>query len=712
MTLRNRWPGKPYPLGATYDGEGTNFALFSEHARSVELLLFDSPKAGSPCESIALTEKTAFVWHGYLPGIGPPQLYAYRVHGAYAPETGHRFNSHKVLLDPYAKAIAGTITWNDALYGYRIGDPAGDLSCDERDSGAFIPKSVVVDATFDWEGDRLLRIPWNETVIYELHVKGFTARNRHVEDGKRGTYAGIASAAAVDYLSALGITAVELLPIHHHVDEKFLIDRGLVNYWGYNTIGYFAPDCRYSSTGFLGEQVREFKEMVKALHHAGIEVILDVVYNHTAEGNHFGPTLCFRGIDNLSYYYLSPDAPRYYMDFTGTGNCPRMAHPRVTQLIMDSLRYWIEEMHVDGFRFDLASTLARELYEVDQLSAFFDIIQQDPVISQVKLIAEPWDLGEGGYQVGNFPSLWAEWNGRYRDTIRRFWRGDECQVRDLGYRITGSSDLYQDDGRRPYASINFVTCHDGFTLSDLVRYNEKHNEANGENNEDGIDDNLSWNCGIEGDAEDAKIIRLRERQKRNYLALLFLSQGVPMLLGGDEFGRTQGGNNNAYCQDNETSWYDWELDDPRRHFLEFTRRLIRLRYDHPVFRRKKFFLGRKLCASDNRDITWLRADGTEMAEEHWEQDRARVLGIMLAGDAMAEFTQRGIRIVDDTFLMILNAYDESTSFMLPGADTPWIMVMDTAVPHLDEIASMHDPGTAIVLEAFSLVLLRMKRDEG
>ena len=701
MPRYNIWPGKRYPLGATWDGSGTNFALFSEHASAVELLLFDNSKAEKPEAVIPLTERTAFVWHGYLPEVGPSKLYAYRIHGPYESKKGHRFNPSKVLLDPYAKAIAGKINWNDALFGYRIGDPNADLSRDDQDSSPFIPKCVVTDPSFEWEGDGLLNTPWNETVIYELHVKGFTARHPDVEEGKRGTYAAIATPRVIEYLKNLGVTAVELLPVHQYVDNKYLIDKGLTNYWGYNTIGFFAPDCRYSSSGVLGEQVREFKQMIKALHKAGIEVILDAVYNHTAEGNHLGPTLCFRGIDNLSYYRLTPDDPRFYMDFTGTGNSLNMSHPSVTQLIMDSLRYWVTEMHVDGFRFDLASTLARELHEVDRLSAFFDIIQQDPVLSQIKLIAEPWDLGDGGYQVGNFPPLWGEWNGKYRDTIRRFWKGKTSQIAELGYRLTGSSDLYQDDGRNPYASINFVTCHDGFTLNDLVSYEQKHNEANMGDNKDGTDNNMSWNCGTEGPTNDSQINGLRDRQKRNFLATLFLSQGVPMLLAGDEIGRTQGGNNNAYCQDNEISWLDWSLDGQEKELLEFTRQLIRLRHEHPVFRRKSFFMGRKLFGSHLKDIEWIKPDGTEMTEQDWNQSSFHTIGILLAGDAIGEFNEKGRRITDSTFMLLLNAGPDPVPFKLPVSAQPWQLIVDTFKPNR---ADSEIPETEFSMKGRSIAL--------
>jgi glycogen operon protein len=579
--MRESWPGRPFPLGPSWDGEGTNFSLFSENAERVELCLFD----GSDAETrVEVTERTAFNWHCYVPGVGPGQRYGYRVHGPYDPRSGHRFNPAKLLIDPYAKAVEGAVAWDrgNVLPYIPDGTDDADLELDDDDDADAIPKCVVVDPSFDWEGDRPPRTPWHETVIYEVHVKGFTQLHEHVREDLRGTYAGLASEPALEYLQSLGVTAVELLPIHHVVDESFLVDRGLTNYWGYSSIGYLAPHALYAATGTRGEQVREFKGMVKALHAAGIEVILDVVYNHTAEGNHLGPMLSFKGVDNASYYRLVPDDPRYYMDFTGTGNSLNPVHPSVLRLIMDSLRYFVLECHVDGFRFDLASALAREFYDVDRLSAFFDTIHQDPDLSQVKLIAEPWDVGPGGYQVGNFPVLWAEWNGLYRDTMRDFWRA-QAPVGDFASRFTGSSDLYQGDGRSPFASINFVTAHDGFTLRDLVSYNEKHNDANQEGNRDGTDDNRSWNCGAEGPTDDPQVNALRARQQRNFLATLLFSQGVPMLLGGDELGRSQHGNNNAWCQDNELSWFRWEEADDD--LVEFTKRLIRLRRDHPVFHR-------------------------------------------------------------------------------------------------------------------------------
>jgi glycogen operon protein len=672
------WPGQPHPLGATWDGAGVNFALFSENATAVDLCLFNGPDGNHEVTRVRLPEHTNRVWHVYLPAVRPGQLYGYRVHGPYEPRAGHRFNPAKLLLDPYAKALTGRIRWSDALFGYMIGHPDVDLSRDERDSSGGVPKCVVVDSAFNWGSDTFPRTPWHKTIIYELHVKGFTARHPDVPRQLQGTYAGLTCPEVVDYLHSLGITAVELMPVHQFVDDKHLVDRGLKNYWGYNSVGFFAPEARYA-THTLGQQVAEFKTMVKALHSEGIEVILDVVYNHTGEGNHLGPTLCFRGIDNAAYYRLVADDRRYYMDYTGCGNTLDMTHPRALQLIMDSLRYWVLEMHVDGFRFDLAAALARELHEVDRLGAFFDIIHQDPVLSQVKLIAEPWDLGEGGYQVGNFPVLWAEWNGVYRDTVRGFWKGDGGLVDNLAYRLTGSSDLYEWGGRRPHASINFVTAHDGFTLADLVSYNAKHNAANQEDNRDGHNHNLSWNCGVEGPTADPTILALRAHQRRNLLATLLLSQGVPMLQAGDEVGRTQGGNNNAYCQDNETSWVDWQLDQSRRELLEFTKFVIRLFHRHPVLRRRKFFQGRRIRGSEVKDLTWFRPDGREMVDEDWNNWHARCLGLRLAGDAIEEIDSRGSRISDDTLLILLNAHHEPIPFTLPAhrPGVQWELVLDT-----------------------------------
>jgi isoamylase len=706
-----KYPGKPYPLGATWDGSGVNFALFSENAAGVELCLFDGEKE----RCVPMTEQTDLVWHVYLPEVRPGQLYGFRVHGPYAPAEGHRFNPTKLLLDPYAKAIAGTIQWGDELFGYSIGHPEADLSKDDRNSAAHLPKCVVIDPAFDWEGDAPPRIPWHKTLIYEMHVKGFTKLHPGVPEELRGTYAGMTAPPVIEYLQSLGITAVELMPVHQFTADRHLVERGLTNYWGYNSIGFFAPDARYASRGVMGQQVAEFKEMVKALHRAGIEVILDVVYNHTGEGNHLGPTLCFRGIDNLAYYRLMEDDRRYYMDYTGTGNSMNMMHPRSLQLIMDSLRYWVLEMHVDGFRFDLASTLARELHEVDRLGAFFDIIHQDPVVSQTKIIAEPWDLGEGGYQVGNFPVLWAEWNGEYRDTVRRFWKGDGGQAGTLAYRLTGSSDLYAYTGRRPYASINFVSCHDGFTLRDLVSYNDKHNEDNGEDNRDGADDNLSWNCGAEGPTNDPGVLELRARQQRNFLTTLLLSQGVPMLLAGDEFGRTQQGNNNTYCQDNELSWVDWGLAEANRDLLEFTRALVELFRQHPIFRRRKFFQGRKIRSSGVKDLTWFRPDGQEMSDEDWQEEYCRCLGLRLAGDAIEEVDQQGNRIVDDTFLLLLNAHHEPLPFSLPGAPknaAGWELVLDTRETAASQEKRLVEGGVPFELESRSLALFRLPRAGG
>jgi glycogen operon protein len=688
-----------------------NFALFSEHATGVELCLFDPADPARETERLSVRERTDQVWHVYLPEARPGLLYAYRVHGPWEPAAGHRFNPAKALLDPYARAIAGSVRWHEALFDHHGGDPAEALVPDDRDSAPYLPKCVVADPAFAWGDDRAPQTPWHKTVIYEVHVKGFTARHSDIPRELRGTYAGLASPAAVAHLQRLGITAVELLPVHYSVTEQRLAERGLSNYWGYNSIGYFAPDTRFASGSHRGQQVAEFKAMVKTLHQAGIEVILDVVYNHTAEGNHLGPTLCFRGIDNDAYYRLDPGDRRRYVDYTGTGNTLNMTHPRAIQLIMDSLRHWVLEMHVDGFRFDLAAALARELHDVDRLSAFFDVIHQDPVISQVKLIAEPWDLGEGGYQVGNFPAGWAEWNGRYRDTIRRYWRGDRGIVAELGYRLAGSSDLYERDGRRPYASINFVTCHDGFTLADLVAYNAKHNQANGEADADGADENFSWNCGVEGPTDDSKIAALRERQVRNFLATLLLSQGIPMLLGGDELGRTQQGNNNAYCQDTDLSWFAWPPSPLGHRLLEFTRGLIRLRLDNPVFHRRTFFQGRRIQGSAVKDLSWFRPDGKEMTEEEWHNEFGRCLGLRLAGDAIEECDHMGEPIAGDTFLVLLNAHHEPVPFKLPAheARVRWEGVLDTrdwevAAPHPTFRA-----GEEYDLEGRSLAVLRLRR---
>ena len=679
MSPLKTWLGFPYPLGATWLGDGVNFALFSEHATSVDLCLFDSVDARQENIRIPMTEHTDLVWHVFLPEVRPGQIYGYRVSGPYEPKSGMRFNSSKLLLDPYAKAIAGRVEWGDEMFGYVVGDDAEDLTRDFRDDAWGMPKAVVIDNAFDWSGDKRIGRPLVESVIYELHVKGFSKLCPDVPEEFRGTYAGLGSAGAINYLKSLGVNTVELLPVHAHVDDKALIDRGLSNYWGYNTIGFFAPEARYSSSGDLGRQVNEFKSMVRNLHAADIEVILDVVYNHTAEGNHLGATLAFRGIDNISYYRLLPQDPRFYLDFTGTGNTFNLLNTRALQLVMDSLRYWVLEMHVDGFRFDLASTLARDANGVNKLHAFFEIIHQDPVLSQVKLIAEPWDVGEGGYQVGNFPVLWAEWNGKYRDAIRSFWKGDEGKIGEVAYRLTGSPDLYQHDGRRPYASINFVTAHDGFTLADLVSYNEKHNEANGEENQDGDNNNHSWNHGFEGPTDDAEINTLRARQRRNFLTTLFVSQGVPMLCAGDELGRTQLGNNNAYCQDNEISWIDWTRREQEKDLLEFTRRLIQLRREHPVFRRPKFFQGRRIRGSEIRDVMWFNPGGNEMSDEEWASPFVRCLGVLLSGDTIDVLDFHGQPIRDDTFLLLVNAHYESISFLLPGqADLEWQLILDTS----------------------------------
>lgn len=682
MTPVKIWLGYPYPLGATWLGNGVNFALFSEMATSVDLCLFDNLDAPQENIRIPMTEHTDQVWHVFLPDVRPGQLYGYRVYGPYDPERGMRFNSSKLLIDPYAKAIAGQVNWADEMSGYVMGGAQEDLARDFRDDAWGMPKAVVIDNAFDWRDDKRLGTPLHSSIIYEVHVKGFTRLCPDVPAELRGTYAGLGSAGAIKYLKELGVTAVELLPVHAHIDDKVLVDRELRNYWGYNTIGFFAPEAQYASSGAMGEQVSEFKGMVRDLHAAGIEVILDVVYNHTAEGNHLGPTLSFRGVDNQAYYRLSPENPRLYMDFTGTGNTFNLLHPRTLQLVMDSLRYWVNDMHVDGFRFDLASTLARDDKGVNKLHAFFEIIHQDPVLSQVKLIAEPWDIGEGGYQVGNFPVLWAEWNGKYRDEVRRFWKGDEGRVGEIAYRLTGSPDLYQHSGRRPYASINFITAHDGFTLNDLVSYNEKHNEANGENNNDGDNHNNSWNCGAEGKTDDPEVNNLRARQRRNFLTTLFLSQGVPMLLAGDEWARTQDGNNNAYCQDNELSWLSWDHNDDQKDLLQFTKKLIQLRHDHPVFRRPKFFQGRRIRGTDIRDVMWFNPGGNEMSDEEWTSPFVRCIGVLLSGDTIDVLTFEGEPIRDETFLFLINAHFESIPFVLPGEEhLEWMLILDTAEEH-------------------------------
>ena len=696
------WPGTPFPRGANWDGEGVNFALYSENAERVELCLFDA-KGKKEIQRIELREQTDLIWHCYLPEARPGLLYGYRVHGPYDPVHGHRFNPHKLLLEPYAKEIVGVVRWSDAHFGYRIGHRLEDLSLDRRDNAVGMPKCRVVDPAFSWGSDKLPAVPWSDMVIYELHVRGFTKNHPEVPAPLRGTYAGLATAQVIDHLKRLGITSVELMPVHAFVDERHLVERGLANYWGYNSIGFFALDQRYSASGMISE----FKSMVKTMHSHGIEVILDVVYNHTAEGNQFGPTLGFRGIDNAAYYRLIEGEARYYMDYTGCGNTLNLQQPRALQLIMDSLRYWVLEMHVDGFRFDLASALARELHEVDRLGAFFDILLQDPVLSQVKLIAEPWDLGEGGYQVGNFPVGWGEWNDRFRDTMRAYWKGDGGLIGEFARRLTGSSDLYEHNGRKPYASINFITAHDGFALHDVVSYNDKHNEANGEENRDGSDNNNSWNCGAEGATDDEEINVLRARQKRNLLATLFFSQGVPMLLAGDEMGRSQQGNNNAYCQDNEISWVNWALSAADQDFLAFVQRVITLRREHPVFRRKHFFQGRAIRGSQIKDIAWIRPDGKEMSDDEWDHEFAHCLGVYLSGDAMEERDGRGRPIKDDNFLLLFNSHHQGVEFQLPeiGKAGVWQALLDTRLSDEPQAKRKFKGGDIYSLAARSLALL-------
>jgi glycogen operon protein len=680
------WPGQPYPLGATWTGLGVNFAIFSSHATRVELCLFDARDATAPSACVPLPEHTDMVWHGCLPDVRPGQLYGYRVHGPYDPAAGHRFNPHKVVMDPYAKSVGRPVRWDDSMFGYRIGDEATDLTMDTRDNAAFAPLAAVIDPAFTWGEDRAPRTPWHKTVIYEMHVKGFTNLHPRIPESLRGTYEGLTTEPALEHLTRLGVTAVELMPVHHHAFDRHLNEKGLSNYWGYNTLSFFAPNIRYSASGQPAESVREFKRMVKALHSAGLEVILDVVYNHTAEGNELGPTLSLRGIDNVSYYRLVPNDYRHYLDFTGCGNTLNMQSPHVLQLIMDSLRYWVLEMHVDGFRFDLAATLARELYEVDRLGAFFDIIHQDPMLSQVKLIAEPWDLGAGGYQVGNFPVLWTEWNGKYRDAMRAFWKGEDRGVAEVATRIAGSNDLYEHGGRRPYASINFITSHDGFTLNDLVSYEQKHNEANGEDNRDGENHNLSWNCGVEGPTTDQAIRKVREQQKRNLMASLLLSIGVPMLSGGDEVGRTQQGNNNAYSQDNELSWTHWDLSSEQESFLDFTTRLVQFRLQQPVLTRRKYFQGRAIRGAEVKDIYWLDPSGREMTDEAWNAPFVRSLGVLMVGNALDEVDERGRQVTGDTLLILLNAHHDAVPFALPlvGDKKSWMRAFDTIDAQVEE----------------------------
>ncbi|MGD1951625.1 MAG: glycogen debranching protein GlgX [Leptolyngbyaceae cyanobacterium] len=703
------WPGRSHPLGATWDGQGTNFAIFSENATAVELCLFDSEGHE---QRLTLLEVTNHVWHGYLPDVGPGQQYGYRVHGAYKPKQGKRFNADKLLLDPYALAISGDMQFGPAIFAYpmdRFADSDRDLEKSTLDDVNCVPRGIVVDKDFDWEDDRHPETPWHETIIYEVHVKGFTRKHPNIPAELQGTYAGLGHPAAIEHLQALGITAVELLPVHHYnAYPGHLVSVGLHNYWGYDSINYFAPFAGYSAVGDAGKQVNEFKATVKALHQAGIEVILDVVYNHTGEGNHFGPTLSLRGIDYEAYYRLLERKPRYYMDFTGCGNSLYVRHPQVLKLIMDSLRYWVQEMHVDGFRFDLASALARELYEVDSLAAFFDIIHQDPILSTTKLIAEPWDLGEGGYQVGNFPLLWSEWNGKYRDTMRDFWRDHHCRLGEFAFRFTGSSDLYQANGKLPHASVNFITAHDGFTLRDLVSYDEKHKEANGEGNRDGESYNRSWNCGVEGETQNDEILALRSQQQRNLLATLFLSQGVPMMLGGDEMGRTQYGNNNTYCQDNELAWFDWNLRYKNKDLLAFTQRLIKFRKQHPVFCRRQWFLGREIHGSGVIDIGWFNPDGTVISDEDWHDGSSKAISIFLNGEEISNTDKQGQRIIDDSFLVFFNAYAELQEFSIPPSveRKEWRVILDTkyASGFVDE-GSIYDCEQKVPVAARTLVLL-------
>ncbi|MBF0132772.1 MAG: glycogen debranching protein GlgX [Magnetococcales bacterium] len=699
------WPGTSSHCGATWDGEGVNFALFSENAHKVELCLFD-PITQHEVQRIEMREQTHLIWHCYLPEARPGQLYGYRVHGPYDPKRGHRFNHNKLLLEPYAKDIVGKLNWSDAHFGYTIGHPQEDLSFDPRDNAADMLKCRVMDPAFTWGEDKSPKIAWSDMVVYELHVRGFTKNHPLIPHSLRGSYAGLATAPVINHIKRLGVTSVELMPVQSFIGDRYLVEQGLSNYWGYNSVCFLAPDHRYGA----GSMASEFRTMVKTFHSNNIEVILDVVYNHTAEGSHMGPTLCYRGIDNAVYYRLVGDNPRYCMDYTGCGNTLNLQHPRVLQLIMDSLRYWVVEMHVDGFRFDLASALARELHAVDRLSAFFDILVQDPVLSQVKLIAEPWDLGECGYQVGNFPAGWGEWNDRYRDTIRGYWKGDAGLIGDLAKRLTGSSDFYDHSGRKPCASINFITSHDGFTLHDLVSYNDKHNEASGEDNRDGSNNNNSWNCGIEGSSNDAEINALRERQKRNLLATLLFSQGVPMITAGDEMGRTQRGNNNAYCQDNELSWVNWDLSDADQKFLTFVQKIIAIRTSHPVFRRRNFFQGITIHGSDTKDIYWFKPDGCVMNDDEWAHDFARCLGVFLVGTTMLEQDRRGQPILDDNFLLLFNSDYQNISFCLPtiGDECRWKGIIDTHIPDNKEPEGLFKSGDTYPLEGRSFVLLVQK----
>jgi isoamylase len=706
-------PGRPSPLGATFDGHGVNFAIFSEHATSVELCLFDPDDPAHQSGRCTLPERTGFVWHGYVPGIAPGQLYGFRVHGLYEPELGHRFNPNKLLIDPYARALVGEVDWNAPVHGFDPNHPDGTLSFCDQDSASGVPKGIVLDPEYDWEDDLHPRTPLNQSIIYEIHVKGFTQQDPDIPDEIRGTYAGLAHPTSIEYLKSLGITAVELLPVHDMLNDERLAETGLANYWGYNTTNYFAPAARYSSSGDRGGQVSEFRDMVKALHRAGIEVLLDVVYNHTSEGNAKGPTLSFRGIDNVTYYVLDEENPDDYIDVTGTGNTVRAHHPQVLKLIMDSLRYWVQEMHVDGFRFDLATTLARngESFSFEQMSAFLNAVHQDPVLSSVKLIAEPWDLGEDGYQVGGFPVDWSEWNGKFRDSVRSFWRGDSDQIAELASRLSGSSDLYLNGGRSPLASINFVTAHDGFTLHDLVTYEKKHNYANGEHNRDGSSWNISWNSGVEGETNDPDIINLRERRKRTFLATLLLSQGVPMILGGDEISRTQRGNNNAYAQDNRISWFNWDLDDRKESLLHFTRRLIELRHKHPNLRRRTFFHGRPANGSTALDISWLKFDASPMTHEDFHDPHLKTLSILMAGDAIDELDANGNIIVDDTLLILVNQRRNVRLASLPEMESVsnWEVLVDTNRPEIGMGGKVEvvEPGHKVRVAGFSLVLLKL-----
>jgi isoamylase len=704
------YPGKPYPLGATWDGKGVNFSVFSENADGVELCLFKTDQDADEFVKIKIEEVTHHVWHVYVPGLKPGQLYGYRVYGPYEPGQGHRFNPAKLLIDPYCKALSGTINWDESVFSYQFSHPDEDLSFNDKNSAGFVPKSVVIDNHYDWEDDSNPDIPYNETIIYEAHVKGFTILNTEIPENIRGTYAAIAHPVSVNYFKELGVTAVELLPIHQFVNDQHLTEKGLTNYWGYNTLGFFAPDARYSSSGDAGQQVTEFKNMVKDLHKAGIEVILDVVYNHTAEGNNMGPTLSFKGLDNASYYRLTEEDPRYYMDYTGTGNTLNVRLPNVLALIMDSLRYWVTEMHVDGFRFDLAASLARTLHDTDTLSSFFNIIHQDPVISQVKLIAEPWDIGDEGYMVGKFPVGWGEWNGMYRDHVRDFWRGGDIKLSEFANRFTGSPDLYQGDYRRPTASINFLTAHDGFTLNDLVSYNEKHNEANGEDNNDGENNNNSWNCGVEGPTDQKDIIELRNKQKRNLLTTMFLSQGVPMLVAGDEFGRTQNGNNNAYCQDNEISWLHWETADQQLH--QYTKSLIQFCKDHPTFRRRRWFQGLPFTGSELKDIIWFKPDGSFIPDEGWENDFAKTFGVFMNGNGIRCVNWDGERIKDDNFFIIFNAAEDAVECTLPSSECgdQWHIAIDSSEGFISEKEEEFKAGHTLNVPGRAVIVLKCRID--